>query len=61
MRNVPDKSCRENKNTHFIFSDFFIQISYRLCDNVEKYCIAGQATDKNIVWLMGIICWIANT
>jgi hypothetical protein len=23
MRNVSDKSCRENQNTHFLFSDFF--------------------------------------
>jgi hypothetical protein len=23
MRNVPNKSCRENQNTHFIFSNFF--------------------------------------
>ena len=23
MRNVLDKSCRENQNTHFIFNNFF--------------------------------------
>jgi hypothetical protein len=23
MRNVSDKSCRENQNTHDVFSDFF--------------------------------------
>jgi len=23
MRNVSDKSCRENQNTHFVFSNFF--------------------------------------
>jgi len=22
MRNVSDKSCRENQNTHFVFSNF---------------------------------------
>jgi hypothetical protein len=26
MRNVSDKSCRENQNTHFIFNDFFSKI-----------------------------------
>jgi hypothetical protein len=26
MRNVLDKSCRENKNMHFIFSNFFPKI-----------------------------------
>jgi hypothetical protein len=49
MRNVSDKrcSCLENQNTHFVFSDFFRK-SCRLCDNVEKYCRAGQATDDNM-------------
>jgi hypothetical protein len=35
--NVPDKVCRESKHT------FYAQ-SYRLWDNVQKYCRAGQAT-----------------
>jgi hypothetical protein len=26
MRNVLDKSCRENKNTHFMFTNFFTKI-----------------------------------
>ena len=26
MRNVSDKSCRENLNTHFVFSNFFPKI-----------------------------------
>jgi hypothetical protein len=47
MRNVSDKVCRENKNTHFMFSDFFRK-SCRLWDNVEKYCRAGQATQDNM-------------
>ena len=25
MRNVSDKSCRENQNTHFVFNNFFFQ------------------------------------
>jgi hypothetical protein len=38
MRNVLDKSCRENQNTHFMFGNFFSspRKSLRLCDNVEK-------------------------
>jgi hypothetical protein len=28
-RNVSDKSCRENQNTHFVFRSFFLK-SYRL-------------------------------
>ena len=26
MRNVSDKSCRENQNTHFVFSNIFTKI-----------------------------------
>jgi len=25
MRNVSDKSCRENQNTHFVFNDAFFE------------------------------------
>jgi hypothetical protein len=37
MRNVWDKSCRENQNTHFNSSNFFFRKSCRLWYNVEKY------------------------
>jgi len=41
MRYLLDKSCRENQNTHFMFSNFFRQ-SFLFRHNVEKYCRAGQ-------------------
>ena len=44
MRNVSNKSCRKNQNTHFVFSNSFPRIVPFL-DNVEKYSRAGQATD----------------
>jgi hypothetical protein len=47
MRNVSDKHCRENQNTHFTFNNSFWN-SCHLWDNVEKYCRAGQATDDNM-------------
>jgi hypothetical protein len=34
--------------THFALHFFFFRKSYRLCDNVEKYFGAGQATDDNM-------------
>jgi len=42
MRNVSDKSCRENQNTCFVFSNFFslsrkIQVSLKSDDN-NRYC-----------------------
>ena len=39
----------EKIKTRFVFSNiFFSRKSCRLWDNVEKYCIAGQATDYNM-------------
>jgi len=49
MRNVSDKICRENQETHFVFSKFFFfRKSCRLWENVGKYGNAGQATDDNM-------------
>jgi hypothetical protein len=57
MRNVSDKSCRENQNTHFIFSNSFTKI-VPFVDNVETYDRPGEATDGNILRRMRIACWI---
>jgi len=54
IRNVSDKHCRENQNTHFVLSNIFRK-SCRLWDNVERYSGAGQATDENTVpvnWML---------
>ena len=45
---VVSDSCRENQNSHFMFS--FYQTLCHLCDNVEECGIARQATDDNIIW-----------
>jgi len=47
MRNVSEKSCRENQNTHLVFSIFFRK-SCHLWDNLEKYFRAGQITYDNM-------------
>ena len=57
MRNVSDKSCREDQNTHFMFSNFFFpENSAFYQNNVEKCCRVGQATDDNIIRRMRICC-----
>ena len=58
MKNVSDKSCRENRNTHFMFKNFFRK-SCRLWDNVKKKSRAEQATDEKR--RMRIACWKAMT
>ena len=27
---------------------------------MEKYCVAGQATDDNLKWRMRVECWLTN-
>ena len=49
MRNVSDKSCRENRNTYFVCNNSHpLPKSCRLWDNVEKYNRAGTATYENM-------------
>jgi hypothetical protein len=48
MRNFLDKSCRENKNKHFIFSNLFPKI-VPFMRYVEKYDAAREAADDNMV------------
>jgi len=48
IKNVSDRSCRGNRNPHFIFNKIFFRKSWRLWDNVAKYCRTGQATDVNM-------------
>jgi len=46
MRNVSAKICKEDENKHFVLT-FCFEKSCHLCENVEKYCRAEQATDDN--------------
>jgi hypothetical protein len=52
MRNVSDKICRENQNTHFMPHKFLSQKYFLLLDNVEGYGTVLQAIDDNITWRM---------
>ena len=59
MRNVSDKTCRENPNAHFMFNNFFF--FWKSChswDNVEKCYTARETTDGNIKQRMRFPCWI---
>jgi len=48
IRNVLDKSCRENKNTSYGQQTFFFRKWCLLWDNVRRYCRAGQETDDKM-------------
>ena len=58
MRNVLDKSYRDNQNSHFMFFNFFFGKSCSLWDNVEKYDAAREYTNDATVWRIRVSCWI---
>jgi len=51
MRNVSDKICTENQNTHFVFNIFFFQKIVVFLDNMENYGKVRLAKDYNIIWI----------
>ena len=69
MRSVSDKSCRENKYTHFMFSDLFSENRAIYEITWKNYSRAGQATDDNMAHVRCMldtkgyrhILWICNT
>ena len=44
-----------------LFSTKFFRKSSRLWDNVEKWCIAGEATDDNVTRRMLFACSITKS
>jgi len=55
MRNVSDKSCRENQNRHFTYSIPPPPPKCLLLGNLEKYGRAGQATDDNMARVHSVL------
>jgi hypothetical protein len=58
MRNVSDKSCRENQNAHFVFNNFF----FLSLENRAVYEIMWKNTVETVrpqmTWRISIACWI---
>jgi hypothetical protein len=55
-RNVSDKSCRGNQNTHFMFSNFLFEnraVYEIMCKNIVDRGRLPMATGR-----MRITCWI---
>jgi len=55
MKHVSEESCRENRNKHFMFNNFFTK-KRRVLDNVEKYLEQGKP--QMTIWRMHTKCWI---
>jgi hypothetical protein len=52
---------QKRKEKHILCSSFFPRKSFRLCDDVEKYGTAWQATDGSTIWRRkNAICKLDN-
>jgi len=58
MRKFSDKICRENQNTHFVFSNFFFG-NHAVYETMWKNMVERDRTQMTI-WLMRIACCITK-
>jgi hypothetical protein len=58
MRNISDKYCRENQNTHFMFNNFSDNnaVYEIMCKNIVE-----PDRQRLTVWCMHIACWITKS
>jgi len=56
MRNVSDKTCRGNQNTHFVFSDS--PPENRAVYEIIWKSIVERSRPQMVIWRMRIACWI---
>ena len=55
IKNVSDKSCRENQNTRFTFNFFFSKIIPFMRQTGRNIVERGK---PQIIWRMRIACWM---
>ena len=58
MKNVPDKSCREIQNTHFVFCDLFFFENRAVYEIMWKESTAEPDELQMTIQRMRIACWI---
>ena len=57
MRNVSDKSCRGNQNTHFVFSNLFFPENHTVYEIMWDNTVAPC---HMTIWRMRFVCWITK-
>ena len=58
MRNVSDKSCRENLNAHFMFNNFFFFFLNLAVYEIMWRNIVELGKPRMTIWRMRIACWL---
>jgi hypothetical protein len=60
MRNMSDKSCRENQNTHFVFCNFFFSPENRAVYEIMWKNMVETGRSQLTIRRMRIARWIPN-
>jgi hypothetical protein len=58
MRNVSDKSCTENQNTHFVFNIYIYSLENRAIYEIKWKNVVEPGRPQMTVRPMRIACWI---
>jgi hypothetical protein len=59
MRNVSDKSCRENENTHLVLNSFLFFANLSYCEVMWKNTVE-PGRPQMAIWRMRIACWVTK-
>ena len=59
LRNVLDRHCRENENTHFMFNNFFSE-NCTVYDNVKRRSADQGTTNDVTTWRIRVASWITK-
>jgi len=52
-----ERSCKENQNTHFVFSNFFF-FENRAVYEIMWENVIDRGRSQMTIWRMRIACWI---
>jgi len=61
MKNVSDKSCREARNTQFIFNNFFLSPENLAFHEIVWKNIVERGKPQMAIWYMRFACWVTKT
>jgi len=57
MKSISDKSCRETRNTHFMFNDFFF-FENRAVYKIMWKIFLERGSPQMTIWRRRIACWV---
>jgi hypothetical protein len=58
MRNISDKSCRENQNTHFCGQWPFLFFENFTFGEIMWKIVVEQDRPQMTIWRMRVACWV---